>query len=583
MKKTLLLAIALFAITLTKSQTSSTTITNDVFWYTTKGTPIYSQGGGIFRFPDPATGIEHYYWYGVHYTGAETYLSSPTGKNSDTGFKSVTCYKSDDLVNWTFVSDVMTSSSLTGAYWLGRLGVAYIADAKKYALVTQYNNNVLIATCATPTGLFQKQSTIDMTSMIGTPNTGDQTVFTDDNGKSYLVYSYGSGRSKIYLSEIGLKNGSITLLDCNQVYSGSGREGNCMFKYKGKYYICASDLYGWNASNVYYLESSNIYGPYTPTNSMVKMPGAVNDFGHVTQTGFFYTVKGSKEETVVYCGDRWSDFAGNGNGYNQWCPISFVNNAPYFNSLSQWNLNAETGEWSVGKDNNYVLNGSFDADRVNIPSASKPVQTYLSGWTFVVSKGNTIAVGGAHSPVLNASNSSTDRTTVIGNKCLNIMDSVDYTRKIYQKITSTTYVPLTDGKYKLTAKVKSGSVFNTLYMYALSNNITYKTDITYSDSQWHSVEIIDVIIRNGNVELGFMADGVALAWCRIDDVKLVKTGDLDEPNAVDNIQKSVEVAQKTEYYSLNGKKITDPKRGLTIVRKTFSDHIETSKILIKRN
>lgn len=575
----LILIGGILAVLSLNAQNTSNTITNDVFWYTTKNTPIFSQGGGIFRFPDPATGEEHYYWYGVHYAGADTYLASPTGKNSNTGFVSVTCYKSDDLVNWTFVRDVMTSSTLNGAYWLGRLGVAYIADAKKYALLVQYNNNVLIATCDTPTGIFYKQSTIDMTSRIGTPNTGDQTVFTDDNGKSYLVYSYGSGRSRIYLSEIGLSNDSITLLDCKEVYKGSGREGNCMFKYKGKYYICASDLYGWNASNVYYLESNSIYDPYTPTNSMLKMPGAEKDYGHVTQTGFFYTLKGTKEETVIYCGDRWADFAGNGNGYNQWCPLSFVNNAPYFNSLSQWSLDAITGEWKVGKDNNYVKNGSFEADRVNIPSSNKPVQTYLTGWSFVVSKGNTIAVGGAHSPVLNASNSSTDRAVVIGNKCLNITDSVDFTRKIYQNIASTTHVPLTDGKYTLTAKVKSGSTFKTLYMYALNNNTTFKSEITYADNQWHTVEIRDVAITGGNVEIGFVADGVALAWCRIDDVKLVKTGELVEETAVQDVLQTNATTLKTEYYALNGKKVDNYESGLTIVRKIFDGYTETRKIL----
>lgn len=46
-------------------------ITNDSFWYATDGTPIYSQGGGIFRFKDPQTGKEKYYWYGVHYKEAE--------------------------------------------------------------------------------------------------------------------------------------------------------------------------------------------------------------------------------------------------------------------------------------------------------------------------------------------------------------------------------------------------------------------------------------------------------------------------------------------------------------------------------
>ena len=32
-------------------------ITNDTFWKTTSGSYIYSQGGGIFRFPD-AQGVE---------------------------------------------------------------------------------------------------------------------------------------------------------------------------------------------------------------------------------------------------------------------------------------------------------------------------------------------------------------------------------------------------------------------------------------------------------------------------------------------------------------------------------------------
>jgi len=573
-KKGLLLTIALLTVIGVNAQT----ITNDVFWKTTKGTPIYSQGGGIFRFPDPVTGEEHYYWYGVHYAGAETYQASPTGKTSNTGFTSVTCYKSDDLVNWTFVNDVITASSLGWSYWVGRLGVAYVPEAKKYALVMQYNSSVLISVCDSPTGTFKWHNNIDMTSIIGTSNTGDQTVFTDDNGKSYLVYSYGSGRSRIYLSEIGVKDGKVTLLDCQQVYKGSGREGNCMFKYKGKYYICASDLYGWNASNVYYLQADSIYGPYTPTNNMLKMPGADKDYGHVTQTGFFYTVKGSKQETVIYCGDRWADFAGNGNGYNQWCPLSFVNNAPYFNSLSQWSINAVTGEWTVGKDNNYVKNGSFDADRVYIPSGNKPVQTYLTGWTFQVIKGNTIAVGSANSPVLNANNSSTDRAIVIGNKCLNIHDSIDYARKISQIITSTTYVPLTDGLYTMTAKVKSGSSLKQLYMYAKSNNETFKTDMPYSDNQWHNVVINNIQVKNGNVEVGFMAEGAAKTGCRIDDVSLVKTGEL---TALKTIRTSGEQASSNDYYTLNGMKIAGPQKGWNIVRKTVNGHTETSKLFIQ--
>ncbi|UOQ68805.1 hypothetical protein [Hymenobacter volaticus] len=52
-------------------------IKNDIFWNTKDGQPIYSQGGGIFKFKDPKSSQEKYYWYGVHYKEAETYRASP--------------------------------------------------------------------------------------------------------------------------------------------------------------------------------------------------------------------------------------------------------------------------------------------------------------------------------------------------------------------------------------------------------------------------------------------------------------------------------------------------------------------------
>ena len=49
-------------------------IVNDRFWRDTNGNFIYSQGGGIFKFGNT------YYWYGVHYNGAETYALKPEKK-----------------------------------------------------------------------------------------------------------------------------------------------------------------------------------------------------------------------------------------------------------------------------------------------------------------------------------------------------------------------------------------------------------------------------------------------------------------------------------------------------------------------
>jgi hypothetical protein len=164
------------------------------------------------------------------------------------------------------------------------------------------------------------------------------------------------------------------------VYSGGGREGNCMFKHGGTYYFCSSDLHGWNASASYCVSAPNINGPYS---AEFVMGGTASDFSHVTQTGFFVSVKGTAQNTIIFAGDRWSDFAGNGLGFNQWMPLSFTGTMPRMESLTHWTIDVASGEWNVDARNNYVLNPSFEADRV--------VMTQPAGWT--ASNGTNLQAG----------------------------------------------------------------------------------------------------------------------------------------------------------------------------------------------
>lgn len=407
---------------------------------------------------------------------------------------------------------------------MGRLGVAYIKELDKYAMFVQHDKEVLIAVAEKPAGEFKWHQKINMTNMIGTSNTGDQTVFTDEEtGKSYLIYSYGSGRNKIYVSEIGVKEGMVNLVDCTKIFQGESREGNCMFKYMGKYYMAASNIYGWDASYAYYLVADDIRGPYLPNNEMLVMKGSSEDYAHVTQTGFFVSVKGSKEETIVYCGDRWANFAGNGLGYNQWFPLSFEGSEPYFNSLSSWELNAKTGEWKVAPDNNYVRNGSFEADRKAIPSHIKPVQTQLMGWTSTIIEGNQVSLDSITSPVLNHSNSEAERKVVIGERSLHISDRINFKRKISQVISSSPYVKLPDGNYNMTARIRNSAGFTKLEMYAESSGKVFSQSIKTENASWTTIRIKGIIVKNGKAEIGFLAEGIANAFCCVDDVSIRKT------------------------------------------------------------
>ena len=509
-------------------------IENDRFWTAADSVPIYSQGGGIFRFADPATGQQRYYWYGVRYEQAEQYRLDPSLTPEGVTFRSVTCYSSDDLVNWRFEGDVLTRDELrenvgNRSTWVGRLGVAYVKELGRYAMFIQHaamssESAVLIALADSPTGRFKWHRWISMYGMIGTHNTGDQTVFTDeDTGKSYLIYSYGRGRNRIYVSEIGVKDGGVGLLDCHEVYRGAGREGNCMFKFRGKYYMCASDLYGWDSSHAYWLVADDIHGPYVPKDSMEVMDGCMTDYAHVTQTGFFVTVRGTKQETVVYCGDRWADFAGNGLGYNQWCPLSFNGDRPFFNSLSAWELNSKTGEWRVAPGNNYVLNGSFEADRRKIPSPVKPRQEFLRGWTTEFISGTKVVNGNPDSLTLNYFNTRDDRRHVTGEKSLNITDTRDFDRRVSQQITAMPYVDLPDGTYSLSATVCWGGDFDRLVMFAESGGEREARNLTRAKrGRWERLSIKELKVSGGRAVVGFRAKGKAGAYCRIDDVELVR-------------------------------------------------------------
>ncbi|WP_253195041.1 family 43 glycosylhydrolase [Streptomyces sp. MP131-18] len=362
-------------------QGSFETITNDTFWNDTDGNPIYSQGGGVFKFGDT------YYWYGVHYRGAESYREDPSRKYDDqVSFVSIPVYSSQDLVNWTFENDVATTATGLGdlggdlgdAGWVGRLGVSYNENTGKYVLPVQmwhpaHDHGVLFLQGDSPTGDFVFGNFQTQVQNSPTTGTGDQTVFTDEDGQDYLIFSNREGRSRAFVSKLSASD-SLSAEPAVEVgYNADGREGNAMFKLDGSYYLAASDLHGWNSSVNHVIESTtdDIQGDYSDE---YTLPGTEMDYSHVTQTGFFVTVEGTEQDTVLYAGDRWADFAWNGIGYNQWMPIDQDEAGELqFHSMSQWQFNAATGQWRVGPQNNYILNPDFQADRIIVSD--------LTGWT----------------------------------------------------------------------------------------------------------------------------------------------------------------------------------------------------------
>lgn len=483
------------------------TIVNDRFWKDTDGNFIYSQGGGVIQVDDT------FYWYGVKYNGAVTYAANPSKKNDDTGFAGVTCYSSKDLVNWKFEGIVLKPDQIGGG-WFGRIGVVYNAKTKKYVLAGQGSSpswefGEYFATSDSPKGPFKfarVQLESEMTFFVNN-NTGDQTLFQDDDGKAYVIASNVKGRTNLYVAP--LRESDFLAIDGSKTVNihksrVGGREGNAMFKQNGVYYFCSSDLHGWNTSQTYCMSATNILGPYSEE---FVLEGTQHDFSHVTQTGFFVMVKGSKGSFVVNAGDRWSDFAGNGLGYNQWLPISFETGKPVFHSLSEWNINVKEGTWSVGANNNYCLNPTFEADRVS--------QTTLTGWKLDKVDNNNI-------------NSTSKKRT--GRWGVYLTDS--------KTLSQTLTVP--NGTYALSAYVQSSGGQSSAKMFAKDfGGSEQNVSIAAAAGNWTKKAVENITVTNGKITIGFSTAGTSSQWIAVDDIELIKSGKSYKVTAVAGIGGSI--------------------------------------------
>ncbi|MGH8853528.1 MAG: family 43 glycosylhydrolase [Telluria sp.] len=490
-------AVALAIGILPAVDAADLTIRNGVFWKDTSGTPIYSQGGGMLKVGPK------YYWYGVKYAEAVSYARAPGAITDKPHFSTVTAYSSTDLVNWTFEGDVLTPAGLGKHFdpnaWLGRMGVVYNKQTRKYVLITQYAGStgagILFATADSPAGPFvfnRLQARIDN---VASPTSGDQTVFIDDDGRPYLIFSNNGDRRQLYVAPLRMAD-FLNVEAATRIHTapGGGREGNAMFKYKGLYYFCSSDLHGWNASRSYYMTAPSITGPYTPEQLIT---GTDADFSHVSQNGFFIPVQGSAGTTILYAGDRWSNFAGNGLGYNIWVPLSFNGVAPVFNSLSEFKLDAASGAWSVGPGNNYLRNPGFEADRVR----QSNVAGWVSSWTSL--KGDA--------PIMNTLGGRT------GKWALSLRHSGQTMGSAVQQ------VALPNGVYTLRAWVKSSGGQGLARLYAAGHGGPELTHALHQPmAQWTEITLPGIRVETGSVQIGVYSEGTDGHWLTLDDFSLVR-------------------------------------------------------------
>lgn len=288
-------------------------------WLDTSGQSINAHGGGVLYYQ----GV--YYWYGET-KGSFTYRSPGVGWDcyrTDTG--GVSCYSSRDLCNWTFEGVVLkpdtvhSFSDLHPTMVIERPKVIYNDKTNKFVMWMHIDNHDYtkasagVAVSNSPTGPFTYLGSMQPNGQASR----DMTLFKDDDGKAYLLYS-SEGNATLHITQL-TDDYLRPTQHYGRLFVGQSREAPAMFKRDGNYYIITSGCTGWDPNEADCAVATAIMGPYRSLGNPCRGPHADKTF--YGQSTFVLPVAGSDDDFVVML-DRWNKHDLITSRY-VWLPINF--------------------------------------------------------------------------------------------------------------------------------------------------------------------------------------------------------------------------------------------------------------------
>lgn len=303
-------------------------------WADTDGRHINAHGGGIMYHNGT------YYWYG-EYKGDYTYRSPGVGwecYRAEAG--GVSCYSSKDLYNWKFEGialspdTVNTHSDIHPTMVIERPKVIYNETTGKFVMWMHIDNHDYgkasagVAVGDSPTGPFTYIESMRPNGQIAR----DLTVYKDDDGKAYLIYS-SEGNATMQISQL-TADYLKTVGTYTRNFADKFREAPAIFKRGGKYYIVSSGCTGWSPNEAEYAVADCITGPYTAINNPCRGKDADKTF--YGQSTFVLPVQGV-EDTFIMMFDKWNKVDLIDSRYI-WLPIKFEGDELTVPWQDQWSL-----------------------------------------------------------------------------------------------------------------------------------------------------------------------------------------------------------------------------------------------------
>lgn len=341
-------------------------------WKDNNGVAINAHGGGILFHEG------RYYWFGEH-----------KSESSSRALVGITCYSSDNLIDWTdegvalpvtldSVSDIQKgcimerpkvvynektkkfvmwfhlelkdmgyrasraavaiSDNVTGPYTYLRSGRV---NARKYPFNmididrnTGYDVDDLKKKWWTPEWqIALKQGLFVKRDLEGGQMSRDMTLFVDDNGIAYHIYS-SEDNLTLHIAELSDDYQSHTG-KYMRIFPGGNNEAPAIFKKDNTYWMITSGCTGWAPNEARMFFAPSIWGPWTQCSTP-----CVGENAHITfggQSTYVLPIEGYRDK-FIFMADLWRPECPIDARYI-WLPVDFDETGmPVIQWMDEWSL-----------------------------------------------------------------------------------------------------------------------------------------------------------------------------------------------------------------------------------------------------
>lgn len=318
------LKTALALLVLTACVTAKTggwvTIKNGGLWYDTDGNVVQAHGAGFLRVGDT--------WYMIGEDRSQSW-------NPD-----VNMYSSKDLQTWKFEGKVIengvTHPGLGTERFIERPKIMYNKKTHKYVIWCHWEGKNYGASEAAV--FYSDKITGPYTFHKGERPLGiksrDCNVFVDNDGTAYFVSTIEENQ---HLGFFRLSDDYLDAVECTQLFKGQRREAPAIVRVDDTYYMLSSACTGWEPNQCKLATSSRM------TRDWSGLTDIGDRIAYDTQAASILTVKGTKQTTYLYVGDRWMD-PDLPNSKTIIFPITFKDGKCDFTYREEFQINFKTGE-----------------------------------------------------------------------------------------------------------------------------------------------------------------------------------------------------------------------------------------------